>query len=120
MGRINLGLSHTVGWGLQGGFVGKVWLRGSSWSTGGWLTDGQRGGHSQSGLGEEERLVGMAEGCWTLAQSGDCLSVQALGHSSLLLQAPTHEWAFQRNMPALSLSITLLPLLSLLLSLSSS
>ncbi len=25
-------------------FVGKVRLRGSSWSTGGWLTDGQRGG----------------------------------------------------------------------------
>ncbi|CAM4643420.1 unnamed protein product [Leuciscus chuanchicus] len=66
------------------GVVGKVRLGGSSWSTGGWLTDGQRGGHSQSGLGEEERLVGMAEGCWTLAQSGDCLSVQALGHSSLL------------------------------------
>lgn len=57
--------------------------------------------------------MGMAEGCWTLAQSGDCLSVQALGRSSLLPQAPTPEWAFQRDMPALSLSITLLPLLSL-------
>ncbi len=114
MGRISLGLSHTVGWGLEVGGLLARW--GCEAPVGpleaGWLM-GRGGGHSQSGLGKEERLVGMAEGCWTLAQSGDCLSVQALGHSSLLPQAPTPEWAFQRDMPALSLSITLLPLLSL-------
>lgn len=81
----------------------------------GWLM-GRGGDIASLAWANEKRLVGMAEGCWTLAQSGDCLSVQALDHSSLLLQAPTPEWAFQRNMPALSLSITLLPLPSLYLS----
>lgn len=79
-------------------------VQGSGLSTGGRLPDSRKPGPDGVGWGGK----GPGEASWTMAQCGDCLSAQALGHAATPPWARAPALGFQRDVTGgdwLSLSI---------------